>query len=138
MRGSLGTTFLALSLSVAVGCSNPLTPESIAGTYRASTFALSGGATEDVLALGGSLTITFSAGGTTSGSLFVPAASFDSGGVDFTADMAGTFVLENDSITLTQAAESFVREITWTVDGNRISGTGTFSGVTVTIVLSRQ
>ena len=138
MRGSLGTTFFALSLSLAVGCSDPLTPESIAGAYAASTFALSGGVTEDVLAAGGSLTITFSAGGTTSGTLFVPAASSGSGGVDFTADMAGTFTLEGDSITLTQAADSFVRDLTWTVDGNRISGTGTFSGVTITVVLSRQ
>ena len=136
MKGSLGTTFLILSLSLTVGCSDPLTPESIAGTYRASTFALSGGATEDVLAVGGSLTITFSAGGTTSGTLFVPAASAASGGMDFTADMAGTFTLENDSITLTQAADSFVRDLAWIYDGGLINGTGTFSGVTITVVLS--
>ena len=120
MKGSLGTTFLALSMSLAVGCSDPLTPGSIIGTYFASTFALSGGATEDVLAAGGSLTITFSAGGTTSGVLFVPAASSASGGMDFTADMAGTFVLEGDSVILTQDADSFVRDLTWTVDGSRI------------------
>ncbi len=139
MRGSLGTTFLALSLSLAVGCSNPLTPESIAGTYGASTFvrsALSGG--EDVLALGGSLTITFNADGTTSGILFLPAASSASGGVDFTADMAGTFTLENDSITLTQAADSFVRDLAWIYDGGMINGTGTFSGVTITVVLGQH
>ena len=138
MRGSLATTFFALGLSLAVGCSDPVTPESLAGTYVATTFGLSGGATEDVLAAGGSLSITFNAGGTTSGSLFVPAASSASGGMDFTADMAGTFTLQNDSLTLTQVADSFVRDLTWTVDGNRINGTGTFSGVTITVVLSRQ
>ena len=138
MRGSLGTTFFALGLSLAVGCSDPVTPESLVGTYVATTFALSGGATEDVLAAGGSLTITFNAGGTTSGSLFVPAASSASGGMDFTADMAGTFVLENDSVILTQAADSFVRDLIWTRDGGLINGTGTFSGVTITVVLSRQ
>ena len=136
MRGSLSTTFLALSISLAVGCSDPLTPESINGTYEASTFALSGGVTEDVLAAGGVLRITFSLGGTTSGGLFVPAASSASGGMDFTADMAGTFVLEGDSVILTQDADSFVRDLTWTVDGSQIRGTGTFSDVTITIVLS--
>ena len=138
MRGSLATTFLALGLSLAVGCSDPVTPESLAGTYVATTFALSGGATEDVLAAGGSLNITFKADGTTTGSLFVPASTFDSGGTDLTADMAGTFTLQNDSLTLMQAADSFVRDLTWTIDGNRINGTGTFSGVTFTVVLSRQ
>ena len=135
MRTSLGTTFLALSLSLAVGCSDPLTPESIVGTYAASTFALSGGVTEDVLTVGGILTITFHPGGTTSGGLFVPAASSASGGVDSTADMAGTFTLENDSFILTQAADSFVRDLAWTYDGGLINGTGTFSGVTITVVL---
>ena len=138
MRGFINKTFVGVGLSLAVGCSDPVTPESLAGTYVATTFALSGDVTEDVLAAGGSLTITFDAGGTTSGSLFVPAASSASGGMDFTADMAGTFALENDSVTLTQAADSFVRDLTWTVDGDRIRGIGTFSGVTITVVLSRQ
>lgn len=141
-------TFVAVGLSLVVGCSDPVTPQSLEGTYVASTFVLSGGATEDVLTVGGSLTITFHAGGTTftfdapggttSGTLFVPAASSASGGMDFSADMAGTFTLENDSITLSQAADTFVRDLTWTVDGGRINGTGTFSGVTITVVLSRQ
>ncbi len=135
MRGSLGTTLLVLSLTLSAGCSDPLTPESIAGSYGSFTFALSGGVTEDVLALGGFLTITFHPDGTTSGGLIVPAASSASGGMDFTADMAGTFVLENNSVILTQAADSFVRDLRWTVDGNRINGTGTFSGVTIIVVL---
>ncbi len=119
------------------GCSNPVTSESLAGTYVATTFALSGGATEDVLAVGGRMTIFFWADSTTSGTLFVPAASAASGGMDFTADMAGTFALDNDSITLTQAADSFAWDLTWTVDGAQINGVGTFSGVTITIVLDR-
>ena len=138
MQKFINKTIVAVGLSLAVGCSNPVTPESLAGTYAATTFSLSGDVTEDVLAAGGSLTITFDAGGTTSGSLFVPATSSAGGGVDFTADMAGTFSLENDSITLTQVADSFVRDLVWTVNGDRINGTGTFSGVTITVVLSRQ
>ena len=138
MRGFFNKAVVAVGLSIAVGCSDPVTPASLAGTYIATSFTLSGSVTEDVLAAGGMLTITFNAGGSIGGSLFVPAASSASGGMDFTADMAGTFALENDFITLTQAADSFARDLSWTVDGGRINGTGTFSGVTITIVLSRQ
>ena len=140
MPGFIDRTLLGIGLSLAVACSgsDPVTPDSLAGTYVATSFALSGDASEDVLAAGGSLNITFNAGGTTSGSLFVPAASSGSGGVDFTADMAGTFALANNSITLSQNADSFVRDLTWNVDGNQINGTGMFSGVTITVVLSRQ
>ena len=138
MRGFISRAFTVIGISLVVGCSDPVTPESLAGTYAAIIFALSGEITENVLATGGSLTITFNADGTTSGSLFVPAASSAGDGVDFTVDMAGTFRLSDDSIILTQAANSFVRVLGWTVDGDRISGTRTNSGVTITIVLRRQ
>ncbi len=76
MRGVISRAFAVIGLSLAFGCGDsPVTPEQLVGTYEATTFALSGDVTEDVLAAGGSLTITFNAGGSTSGSLFVPASS---------------------------------------------------------------
>ena len=139
MRGSIDTALTAVGISLLVGCSDPVTPETVAGTYVATTFTLSGAVTEDVLEAGGSLTITFDAGGTTSGSLFLPATSSASEGVDFTADMAGTFDLtDDDRIRIAQDADSFVRVLRWKVDGNLISGSNTVAGVTVTVVLSRQ
>ena len=89
----------------------------------------------DVLAEGGSLTITLNADGTTSGSLLVPAALNE--GVDFTADMAGTFSLVGDSLSFSQNADSFVRDMSWTVNGSDIEGSGTFSGTTIVVVLNR-
>ena len=137
-KSFVSRAFIVVGTFLAVGCSDPITPESIAGTYTATTFTLSGEVTEDVLATGGTLTITFNADGTTSGSLFVPAASEASEDVDLVVDMAGTFSLSDGSISLTQTGDSFVRVLDWTVEGDQIHGTRTNGGVTVTITLSRQ
>lgn len=136
MRRTLTHALFLSSLISAVACSDPLTPGSIAGTYTATTFTLSGQVSGDVLAAGGNLTITLNANGTTSGSMLVPASLND--GVDFNANMAGTFSLVDESLTFSQDADTFVRDLAWTVSGSKIEGAGTFSDVTITVVLSRQ
>ena len=135
MYRALPQPILWVLLATLTACSDPVTPESIAGTYEAGTFTLSGQVSADVLAEGGSLTITLNADGTTSGSLLVPAALNE--GVDFTADMAGTFSLVGDSLSFSQNADSFVRDMSWTVNGSDIEGSGTFSGTTIVVVLNR-
>jgi hypothetical protein len=130
-------TLLVGSIPLMAACSDTLSPEAtLAGTYVATTFTLSGDITGDVLAAGGGLTITLDADGTTDGTLFVPASLND--GEDFNANMAGTFTVVNGTVTFTQDADTFVRDLTWTVDGSGLGGSGTFSGVTITIVLNRQ
>ena len=136
MRNLVIHAVFAGSLLLAAGCSDAIGPESLAGTYVATEFTLAGEVSGDVLAAGGSLSITLNADGTTSGSVFVPAALND--GEDFTASLAGTFTVVDGSITFTQDADTFVRDITWEVDGTRLRGAGTFSGVTITVVLTRQ
>ena len=134
----INRALMVIGIFLAVGCTDPVTPESIAGTYTATLLTLSGEVTEDVLATGGTLTITFGADDTTSGSLFVPAVSAASEDVDLVVDMAGTFNLSDGSIHLTQTGDSFVRVLDWTVEGDQIRGTRTNAGVTVTVILSRQ
>ena len=136
MHRRLIETLLVGSIPLVAGCSDALSPETLAGTYVATTFTLSGDVAGDVLAEGGGLTITLNADGTTAGSLFVPASL--SGGEDFNASMAGTFTLADETVTFTQEADTFVRDVTWTVDGSQLRGSGTFSEVTMTVVLSRQ
>ncbi len=136
MRNLVIQAAFAVNLLLAAGCSDAIGPESLAGTYVATEFTLAGEVSGDVLAAGGSLSITLNADGTTSGSVFVPAALND--GEDFTASLAGTFTVADGSITFTQDADTFVRDITWEVDGTRLRGAGTFSGVTFTVVLTRQ
>ena len=136
MRNLVIQAVFAGNLLLAAGCSDAIGPESLAATYVATEFTLAGEVSGDVLAAGGSLSITLNADGTTSGSVFVPAALND--GEDFTASLAGTFTVTDGSITFTQDADTFVRDITWEVDGTRLRGAGTFSGVTITVVLTRQ
>jgi hypothetical protein len=136
MRNRMRGTLVVASIPLGAACSDALSPESLAGTYAATTFTLSGAVVGDVLAEGGSLTITLNADGTTTGSLFVPASLND--GADFNASLVGTFTIANETLTLTQDADTFVRDLAWTVDGSQLRGSGTFSGVTVTVVLSRQ
>jgi len=111
-------------------------PEDLAGQYVATTFQFVQGAdTTDVLAAGGWLTITLAADGTTDGQLLVPAALND--GTPFTASMNGTFTVSNDVVTFNQAADSFVRDMRFTVTLKMLSGSQSFSGTTVIVVLTR-
>jgi hypothetical protein len=111
-------------------------PSDIAGQYAATTFELvQGPDTSDVIAGGGTLTITLTANGTTSGQLLVPAAL--NGGTPFTASMDGTFSISNGVVTFTQGADTFVRDMPFTVSGKTLSGNMDFSGTTVIVVLTR-
>ena len=137
MRCCLIGTFGISGLVLLAACGDALSPETLAGSYVATTFTLSGEVAGDVLAEGGHMNITFNADGTTTGSLFVPESLNDEEG-DFNADMAGTFVITDQTVALTQGADTFVRDVTWTVDGSQVHGSGTFSGVTITVILTRQ
>lgn len=136
MRRFLSKMLLVFSLPFAFACSEALSPETLAGTYVATTFTLSGVVTGDVLSAGGSFTITLNADGTAEGSLFVPAAV--AGGEVMDANLVGTYTLAGETITFTHDADTFVRDVTWTIDGSELRATGTFSDVTITVVLSRQ
>ena len=111
-------------------------PASVAGQYTATTFNLVQAVdTTDVLAAGGNLFITLTASGTTTGQLFVPAAL--NGGTPFTASMDGTFTLNNGVVTFSQAADTFVRDLPFTVTGKALAGSRDFSGTIVIVVLIR-
>lgn len=108
-----------LLLAALAGCgSNALAPtlENIAGTYEATSFV---GGGNDVLAAGGSLTLILGTDFSVAGTLFVPASV----GGPFTADMTGTFTLSGNTLTISQSADSFVRDADWTWDDGTLEGT---------------
>lgn len=110
-----------------------------AGTYVATTFVVqpAGQAPINVLGAGGSLSITINANGTTSGALVVPAAV--TGGAAVNESMAGTVTVTQLTVTFQQTADTFVRDLSWSRQGEVISVTNqVLAGATYTISLVRQ
>ena len=79
--------------------------------------------------------MTLNQDGTTSGRLFAPGLGV--GGTDFDIDLAGTWTLTDGTVTFDQTGDTFVRDVPFTAERNRLSGEGTFSGVTIRVVLTK-
>jgi hypothetical protein len=88
----------------------------IAGNYVATQWVTTGGSgqTNQLLA-GSTLELALASNGTTSGHLHV-AASGSNPALD--ADMAGTWTQSNDKVTVSQVADTFVRNLTLNVVPN--------------------
>lgn len=126
------------SITDSCGCSPVPQPY---GTWVATRFVVTpaGQAPIDVLAAGGSLTITIAPNFTTSGALTIPASV--NRGVPFTASMDGTASYTSSAarITFTQAADTFVRDLTWNYTVSDLSVTNQTAGnASYTVTLTRQ
>ena len=135
-------TLLALAVSVANSCGEDAcacTPaETLVGTYNATRlrFTPSGQATVDALAAGATITLTLSGSGATSGTFFVPASLND--GVPLTLDLSGTYQSTTGHVTLSHGADTFLRDVGWTWNGNTLTTNGSAGGVQYDVVLTRQ
>jgi hypothetical protein len=139
VRRRFRAAFLVLSVTgFTLGCGESTPPSSIAGTWVATSFqsTQAGQAPVNVLALGGGMSITIAADNTTTGVLTIPGSLI--GGSDLSLSMAGTAVRTGNTVEFTQAADSFVRDVAFTLAGNTMQGTRTFSGVTIDVTLTRQ
>jgi hypothetical protein len=108
------------------------------GTYTATTFSVTpaGQAPLNVLGEGGSLVFTLHAGGTTTGTLTVPGSV--TGGAPFVASMAGTVTVTSLTVTFAQTADSFVRDLSWSREGQIIAVRNqVVAGTSYTIALQR-
>jgi hypothetical protein len=125
---------------VLAACSSDATDSApqLAGTYHATTLVVTptGESAIDVLAAGGSLDIVISSTGATTGTLTIP-TSIKGGMV---ASMAGTAAITSGTqVKLTQTADTFVRDLQWTLSSASLSVTSqTISDASFTIVLARQ
>jgi hypothetical protein len=109
---------------------------SVAGSYNATAFTTtSAGTTTNQLARGSTLTLVLSAQGAVAGTLFIP-----DDGVNGTvnAKMTGTWTLNGSTVTFTQSADTFVRNMTFTSGNGTLVGDQTFSGTRIQVTLTRQ
>lgn len=128
------------TLALACGGSDEPASTPLAGSYVATTFLTTGSSGQrNEIAAGSTLTLTLAANGTTTGHLHV-AASGSNPALD--ADMAGTWSASGTVIDITQAADTFVRDMLFTWGTNiqgmaTLTGDQVFNGTRIQILLTR-
>lgn len=111
-----------------------------AGSYTAVSFVTSGSSGQtNQIAAGSTLQIVLAPDGSTSGHLHMPASSSNPA-ID--ADMTGSWTQSGDVVTFTQSADTFIRNMAFTLsfdpaNGWTLVGDQTFSGTNIKITLKR-
>jgi hypothetical protein len=129
----------AVLLLAAGGCRRPTEPDPVVGTFLATTFQLTptGQAPINVLSQGGTLGINVANNFVTAGTLILPASV--TGGTAFTASMAGTATRTESIVRFTQPADTFVRNLTFTLTDDRLEAVNqTVGGATYNLILTKQ
>jgi hypothetical protein len=128
------------ALLLACGGSDEPSSSPYAGSYVATSWTTTGNSGhQDQLLAGSTLQITLAPNGTTTGHLHVAASGANP---VFDADMAGTWTVSANVVDITQAADTFVKEMLFTVGSNiqgivTLTGDQTFSGTRIQITLTR-
>jgi hypothetical protein len=114
------TLILAFAVSAAA-CSDSNAPTGApVGSYTAIQFVTTGSSGQrDELAAGSTLTLNLASNGTTSGHLHVAASASSP---VFDADMAGTWSESGSVVTVSQSADTFVRDMPLTLSNDPING----------------
>lgn len=108
-------------------------PENMSGAYTATQLiTVDPNGPVDWLKAGASLHITLTLDGKTSGRLFMPGAA--PGGGDLDEDMAGTWLVYGYTLQIAQAAPTFIRNIDFIAEENRIAGDQYF-GDTLRVII---
>lgn len=125
-------SFLVVAVVAAVACSDPFKPtiENVSGDYQMESFTTdSAGVHKDWVAAGASMEIFLTPLGDVIGQLIMP--------LD-TTSMLGTWALSGSTVTFTQGADTFVRDMDWIAGKDGLSGDETFGAVRVRVVLKRH
>jgi hypothetical protein len=143
MRQSIIRASVILATAAAMtacGSDSTAPADSIAGSYAATTFVTTGGSgqTNQLLA-GSTLTMVLNSNGTTTGHLHV-AASGNNPALD--ADMAGTWLLNGTMVTFDQSADTFVRDMNFTLSSTgtkwELTGDDSFAGTRIQVTLTQS
>jgi hypothetical protein len=115
-------------------------PGILVGTYEAVQFTTTTGSSAPVnqLAAGSTLHVQLAANGTVTGHLHIAASGSDPA---FDEDMAGTWSKSGNTVTFTQAADTFVRNMNFSAVPNAdvwdLTADQVFSGTRIQLTLSR-
>jgi hypothetical protein len=74
-------------------------------------------------------------GGTTTGEIFVEGGGEDGGDLD--EDLAGTWTLTGSTVTFDLGADTFIRDVEFTADEDRLTAEDTCEDVTIRLVLTK-
>jgi hypothetical protein len=100
-------------------------PATVDGAYHATKLTVKDGSnTTDLLAGGAQISLVLTATGTTTGTVVIPAAYSESG-TEETLALDGTYSYDpgTGTITFDQAADTFIRDMTWNAGGTKLHGT---------------
>jgi len=137
-RFSLLALIPALALASACADHVTIVGDVIPGTYTATSFRLTpdGNPTTDVLAKGGSLTITIAADNSMTGLLSLPAGVVTPEAA--TADMSGVLVQKADgTYRFDQPVQSFIKDLSWQQFTDAFVSTSYMGGVQFQITLRK-
>ncbi len=134
--------FLIALPAVLFACGDSTSPQvSVVGRYDAVAFSTqpTGGTARDELQVGSTFTITLNSDGSTSGRLFVASNGTTPA---LNADMTGTWMRNGDAIDFTQTADTFVKDMTFTIqqafNKAALVGDQVFSGTRITVILGQS
>jgi hypothetical protein len=137
----VSSIFLGLAAIAGCGGSEPTAPSAtVAGNYAATEFVTTGssGQTNQILA-GSTLFLYLLANGNVSGQLHMAASG---GNPASDTDMTGTWTQTGNTISFSQAADTFVRNMTFTLApyGNswQLTGDQVFSGTRIQLTLRQM
>lgn len=130
---------LALAvIAVSSACESSTDPSrsDVAGTYTATSFTTTtNGTATNQLGRGSSLNMVLTAQGAVTGTLAIPA---DASNPAVNESMAGTWSLNGTTVTFTQGADTFVRDMPFTWNNGTLTGDKTFGSTRVQVTLTRQ
>lgn len=135
----LARTLLVATLLVAAsGCRSTGVLDPVVGTFLATTFVITptGQGPINVLAQGGTLGINVADNFVTTGTLIIPPAL--NAGTTLTVSLAGTAVRTDNTVRFMLEANTFVRNLTFTLDVNTLTANQTVADTTYNLVLTRQ
>lgn len=127
------------ALVAANGCRRPTDPDPLVGTWLATSFHVAVGtqAQKDILAAGGSFGVNVATNFVTAGTVVLPASV--TGGAASTLSLAGTAVEAGTTVQFGTSADTFVRNLVFTLIENRLEARNqVVAGTTYDVVLTRQ